>query len=455
MEDFIFAPVVLLVGFGIHAAVLRQHSVDEGRLLTMSFFMHVAAGVGQVLLTRYYFKGGDMIGYWETGVPMADAMRSDFGLFAPAIVQAFFRVEDISAPIELMPGGGSTASMSAVAIWLLFLVGNSLYAAVLVVAVAAYVSKVLIYRALKPEVPAAHHRALQIGATMLPTAVFWSSGLLKEPVVICMIGPLLLGLRWLLARQRRAQAIVLVVVGATVISVIKPYVLMALSIAAAVFYLWSRLLSRDNAALKPFAVIIASAIGFGGFLLGNRYFVKAENEDAMASFSRQRQVGYAAEGGSNFSIEMGGPQDPEQTNRSIAYELALAPLAIFTALFRPLLFEARNVVQLANAIEATALFILFYQVVRRRSLRGVFDMIRGSPTLLFCAVFTLALALGTGLATTNMGTLSRYRAPMMPFFFILLMLLRADSKSQVSPAGAGRSPGPVPRARVGVPEPQP
>ena len=238
------------------------------------------------------------------------------------------------------------------------------------------------------------------------------------------LGPLVLGLRWLLARHRRALAIVMVVSSATVISVIKPYVLMAMSIAAAVYYLWSRLLSRDNAALKPFAVIIASAIGFGGFLLGNRYFVKAENEDAAASFARQRQNGYGAEGGSNFSIEFGpGGADPEMTNRSIAYEFALAPVAIFTALFRPMIFEARNAVQFANALEATALLVLFWQIVRRRGVKGVFKAIRSSPTLLFCAVFTLALALGTGLATTNMGTLSRYRAPMMPFFFMLLLML--------------------------------
>lgn len=438
-----------MVGLGIHAVVLRQHTVQEGRLLTISFFLHIAAGIGQVLLTRYYFQGGDMIGYWEAGVPMSAAMRSDFGLFAPAMVQAFFRVEDISAPIELMPGGGSTASMSALAIMILFTVGDSLYGAVLVISVVAYLSKVLIYTALKPEVPASLHRSLQIGATMLPTAVFWSCGLLKEPIVMCVLGPMLLGMRWLLDRRRRLLAVSMVVIGATVISVIKPYVLMALSIAAAAFYLWQRLLSRDSAAVKPFAIIVAGAIGFGGFLLGNRYFVKAENEDATASFARQRQAGYGAEGGSNFSIEVGGPaEDSGSSSRSIAYEVALAPIAIFTALFRPLVFEARNAVQLANALEATALFVLFYQVLRRRKLKGTLAAIRSSPTLLFCAVFTLALALGTGLATTNMGTLSRYRAPMMPFFFILLMLLRDDGKPKLSSAGAAQSP-----ARPGAPLP--
>jgi hypothetical protein len=48
---------------------------------------------------------------------------------------------------------------------------------------------------------------------------------------------------------------------------------------------------------------------------------------------------------------------------------------------------------------------------------------------MFCTVFVLALALGTGLATTNMGTLSRYRAPMEPFFFILIMVTWSEGRN--------------------------
>lgn len=445
MEDFIFTPIVLVFGFGIHAAVLRQHTAQEAQLLTLSFAMHVAAGFGQVLLTRYFFGGGDMLGYFETGVPMAEALRSDFGFFAPAVVEGFFRTEELSAPIEFMAGGGSTQSMSAVAISLLFLLGNSLYAVVLFITILSYVSKVLLYRALRTEFPSHVQRYVLIGATMLPTAVFWSSGLLKEPIIMAMLGPLVLGLKWVLGRHRRPLALTMIVISAVMIATIKPYVLMALSIAAAVFYLWSRLFSRDAAALKPFALITAGIIGSSGFVLGNRYFVKADDEDAVSSLSRQRQAGYGAQGGSDFSIE-GRPREGEDIkNRSILYELALTPFAVFTALFRPMIFEARNAVQLANAIEATVLLVLFVQILRQRGIRGLFATIRSSPTLLFCTVFTLALAVGTGLASTNMGTLSRYRSPMMPFFFILLMVLRYEREAEreatrltLSPAVAAR-----------------
>ncbi|MDP2270227.1 MAG: hypothetical protein Q8K32_05795 [Archangium sp.] len=441
-----------MVGLGVHVAVLRRHSADEAKILNAAFALHLASGFGQVLLTQYYFGGGDMTGYFQTGVPMADAMRADFGTFFPAVVEGFFRVEELSAPVEFMAGGGSTQSMSAIAILLLFGLGNSLYAAVLTLSIGSYLSKVLLYEAIAQDFAPPLRRYALIGATLLPTAAFWSCGLLKEPVVMCMIGPAVLGLRWLSNGHRRGAAIVMVVGSAVVISVIKPYVLMALSIAAGLFYFWSRLFSNEAAALKPFALITAVAVGSGGFVLGNRFFTKAENDDASKSFSRQRQVGANVEGGSNFSIE-GAPREGEEVvDRGFAGELALAPFALFTALFRPLIFEARNAVQLANALEATLLLVMFLQIVRERGLRGLFNAVRGSPTLLFCATFTLALALGTGLASTNMGTLSRYRAPMMPFFFVLLMVLR-NEKAALRKAAIELKPGvelrsPAPQAAV-------
>jgi hypothetical protein len=436
MEDVIFSFIVVCVGLGIHAAVLRYHRPDEGKVLTLAFAMHLVAGVSQVLVTRYYFKGGDMMGYWETGVPMADALRSDFGAFFPALVEGFFRRETLSAPLEFMPGGGTTQSMSAVAIFLLFLLGNSLYAAALFIAVLSYLSKVFIYRAVQDEFAPPLRPYVLMGATLLPSAAYWSCGVLKEPVVMVALGPMLLGLRWFAAGRRRVVATIMVITGAVVAAVIKPYVIMALSVAAGLYYLASRIQGAGSVALKPFALVTAIALGVGGFVLGNRYFVKAESDSALESLARQRQAGYGVEGGSNFSLEDGPREADEVRSRTLAYELALAPLALLTALFRPLLFEARNAVQLINALEATFLLVLFLQVLRDRGLRGSLARLRSSPTLLFCAVFTMALALGTGLATTNLGTLSRYRAPMMPFFFMLLMVLRYERRVLRSAAQA-------------------
>jgi hypothetical protein len=56
--------------------------------------------------------------------------------------------------------------------------------------------------------------------------------------------------------------------------------------------------------------------------------------------------------------------------------------------------------------------------------------IRDNPVLLFCIVFVITMGVAIGLASSNLGTLSRYRMPMMPFFAALLFVLTAKPATQ-------------------------
>lgn len=428
MEDFIFTPVVLAVAFGVHAAILRRSEPREVPGLNAAFALHMVSAFAQVLLTRFYFKGGDMFAYYAYGVEIAEVLRGDFARFFPEVMAAFLQ-RPYEYPVDFF-GGGSTQSMSAAASLLLFVCGNAIYATVLLISTGSYVSQVLLYRALKPEFSKELQPRVLWGTNLLPSAVFWSSALLKEPLMMAALGPLVLGLKWLADGRSYVRAALLIVPSFIVTAVIKPYVLMALSLAAGVFIVWQRLRSRSDAALKPFAVVAAALLATAGLVMSNAYFAKGEREVTATTFARQRQAGYGVSGGSDFQLESMGGGERDQP-RTTTTELLLAPFALLTALFRPLLIEARNVVQLVNAIEATVLLVLFVRAWRRTSFAQLVAFITASPVLLFCAVFTLALAVGTGLSTTNMGTLSRYRAPMMPFFFTLLLVLDAWSAQRV------------------------
>ena len=63
----------------------------------------------------------------------------------------------------------------------------------------------------------------------------------------------------------------------------------------------------------------------------------------------------------------------------------------------------------------------------RESLSKAMARVRNSPVLMFCATFVVTLGIAVGLATTNLGTLSRYRMPLVPFFATLLLLVTARS----------------------------
>lgn len=434
MEDLIFTLLVLMVGVGIHQAVLRMNAASfERRYLNYSFAAHLAASVGLILVYKYYYtEGGDMIAYHYYGVPIADALRYDFGAISPEVVKLGLHADN-SLPFEVV-GTDSTGTMQAVAVWLLFLLGNSLFAAAMAITIASYVAKVMIYRALRAGFPPEQHPVVLIASVLSPSAIIWTSALLKEPVLMVFFGPVFLALRWILDGRRLVAASVLGATGGYAIALLKPYVLLTLVIAGGVWLVWARILkTRGSVVVKPVYLGLAAGLVLGGFTVVSTLAPSMSPDAISERMTFQRRVSAMDAGRSSFYLEgPGADPDASDRSRSLTSQLAIAPLALVTALFRPVIFEARRAMQFLNAIEMTWMTILFIQVIRRNSLAGLVRRLTASPTLMFCLAFALVLALGTGLSTANLGTLSRYRAPMMPFFLLLLLVLRQPEAATVA-----------------------
>jgi hypothetical protein len=77
------------------------------------------------------------------------------------------------------------------------------------------------------------------------------------------------------------------------------------------------------------------------------------------------------------------------------------------------------------ALETAAFLVLAFRAFRRRPPRETWQTVVGSPPLAFCVVFCAVFGVGVGLMTTNLGALSRYRMPLIPFFVVLLLVLEA------------------------------
>ncbi len=169
--------------------------------------------------------------------------------------------------------------------------------------------------------------------------------------------------------------------------------------------------------LSEWALAIVDALGyFGVFLL-----IAVEN--LAKSTSAVQAAGVNVEGGSNYQLREPVPEQEEDSG--VQSQLLLAPIALPTALFRPFIFEVRNPMMLLNALETTALLFLTIRVLFRGGLVRVRDAIAGNPTLVFSLLFSLILGTAVGLASTNLGSLSRYRMPFMPFFVGLILVLDA------------------------------
>ena len=102
---------------------------------------------------------------------------------------------------------------------------------------------------------------------------------------------------------------------------------------------------------------------------------------------------------------------------------SIAPLAIFTALYRPLFFEVGSPLMVISALENTILLILTLFLFLKTNPRKIIRIIFREPLLLYSIFFSLLLAFGVGMASTNFGALSRYKIPFMPYYFSAIYLI--------------------------------
>jgi hypothetical protein len=421
MADFLFSFFVIAAGsLGSFFFISRQPNEDRN-ILSLGFLAHLVSGVGQIFVYSVVYPGGDMTAYHYYGLPLANILRDDFSTFFPETLQAFFHL-DYRLPYELM-GEGTTGTMAIVSVWLMGLLGDSLWACVLGVAVVSYFAKIAVYQFVKQEFPRSEHRLTLIAMLLIPSAVFWTCALLKEPIVFCAFGPYFLGLRWLSQGRRHLPAIASMIFGSLFIWLIKPYVQVALVAASLAYFGWKWFAPSGGFVPRLRTIVIAPVVGLLALTAANNLLAIREGESVSSSLSYQRRVSSQAEGGSNFYLE--DSSDDLGADSSAQQQLLLAPIALVTALYRPFVFEVKNAVQAINSLETLWLLVLSVQILRRLGVRASLYRVLASPTLVFCAVFTLILALGTGLATANFGTLSRYRAPMIPFFSLLLLALHS------------------------------
>jgi hypothetical protein len=424
MTDVFPVLLVTTVGALLIAACSVGFSRRERHWVTASFLMHVGFASAQVPLTLSFYGGGDMFLYFSYGEILARMMERDPLHIIPEVM-ALLLQNPHRLPLDIIGTGTSTGSMSALAAWVFYLLGPSKYAACIVFAVLSLSGKIAMYRVFRANVDPAFRWPVAIATLFVPSFVFWSSGLIKEAVAVVGFGWSLFGLHLWIREGRPLSGWALMLAGALPISLIKPYILFPFVLAGGSWYYWARSLKRGRVRIRPAYFAMAAVLGVGGIVLLGHYFPEYAIDSFSARTSELQRLGRVVRGGSTYELSGEIPT-------TVAGQFAYAPAALASSLFRPSLLEVHNLLMLANAVETTALTFLFARILFTRNLGNVRRQVADEPFLVFCVVFVIAFGIAVGLASNNLGTLSRYRAPLLPFFVALLLVLRKPLRARTS-----------------------
>lgn len=403
------------------AAVLftaRAFPAGIQRWVALCGALHLVGALAQVWVTSSYYAGGDLLMYYWQGDFVARTLWA-----APDIawreVGSLLLQQPSMLDRDVTGSGSATGSMVALSGIALHLLGGSLLAACTLASLAGFMGSVLVLAAMLKDAPAHTHQPLAIAVLLLPSVVFWSSALLKETLAILGLGLIIFAFRaGFLGRAKPYLAFL--APGILAVGLFKPYLLFPCALALGVWFFFHRGAERGTPVLlRPWQFLVATALAVGGVVALGEVFPQFALDNVMEEAARLQTVGLDVDGGSNYQLGT--------TQRGLVGQLVSVPLALLTTLFRPGLWEARNVMMLATALETTALTVLAVRAAWHSVLRPSQPAKEGVSLVAFALTFVIVTGIAVGLASTNLGTLARYRAPLMPMFAALLVLRQPAS----------------------------
>jgi hypothetical protein len=273
-----------------------------------------------------------------------------------------------------------------------------------------------------------------IAVLYLPTFIFWSSGILKDPLCTGALGWLTYSLyHCIYSRKGLIKNIIIVIVSAYLLSVLKVYILVSYLPAFGLFLALKNVTFIRNKAVKATLVLSFVLISIFVFLE-----VAIPMQQALGGFATQGltksitsyQINYArqeATSGSNFSLGV-------EFDGSLSSLGRIAPAAIVATLFRPFIWESKKISTLLSSLESLALMLFTLFVFWKVGIKKFFLTILQEPIVLYCFLFSLVFALFVGATTLNFGTLVRYKIPAMPFYVAsLFLILYFNNKIKIGP----------------------
>ena len=268
-----------------------------------------------------------------------------------------------------------------------------------------------------------HYKKIALTCLFAPSFIFWSTNIMKDPLCIFGLGLCFSGFYSILKKRVTFIIILQMILGVFIMLMLKSYIFYIFLVAAvfgAYLYIMERFKSVGKAFLRIGVFILASIIA--GLVFSQRaYLLEAFSKGFMGEIFSIQNV-QKDTGGSTYTLS--NVEDASFLGIIKTYTSSLN-----VTLFRPYLWEVPNIIAIANALESfIILFFTIYLLVKLKFI-GFFNFAFNNWILGFALIFTLLLAPLAGLVSFNFGTLVRYKAPLVPFYYTYLVLLYTNQKN--------------------------
>ena len=258
-----------------------------------------------------------------------------------------------------------------------------------------------------------------IGVLFLPSTCFWCTGITKDMIIYCCVIYLLIQLFTFLNPDELKQKrnLILGIFSIYLISNIRDFMLIT---ALGPFFMalgarWSRSQSSGFSKwviqLSFLSVVFFAMTSFLGSEKGQEFAEEAE----VIQKDLKNNSTY---GDNKYDL---GLSDYSSTGM-----IRAMPISIYTAFYRPYIWEAGSLFIQISALEALFFLLITVRFVFfRNPIVGLRD-VRNNELLMASLVFSIILGFFAGYTSGLFGVLVRFKAPLLPFLFLVLMYKKQE-----------------------------
>lgn len=406
----------------------RNHITQSGvsNFFLPALLIKIFAGYGVGLIFYFYYGHGDTLTYFEGGQVILETLFSkpidglkmlvlgeNLGYDFPNnhLVESveLFRMHQFCALTGLLSGNSY--------------LGSSLYFSLF-----SFLGCWLMFTRIA-RITTIDTKYLAFAILFFPSVVFWSSGILKDTLVMGSLGIAVynvIGIFYL--ERKKIINFIGLLFWVYFLLLTKDYVayIFVLSLLSfAVIRFFNSIRSFVLKWLFIFSMLIALVPTF--FLLGP--IIENKIQEVLVVNFLQAALFYQ-NGMVNKSTKMdnaGNSYDLgikyDDANLNVGSLIGVAPLATYTTLYKPYVWKSRKIIILISAIENLFLMIVTIFLLMNFYKINFFKRIKIQPVIIFFLIFFLVYATLVGIASGNYGSLSRYRIPCLPFFLLTIIFL--------------------------------
>jgi hypothetical protein len=417
---------LIIILSSINTFYSKNIGVSHFRFFKNAFYAKFISALVFSIVYIQFYEGGDSTAYWDTAQKFNNLFwESPSNFFLELFNQdpvreryQHFSFESTGMPPNWIYKEDEAWFAAKVFTLLTFITFKSYFAMTMITSYISFrVSWMLYDMVLKYRLFS--EKTAAIGVLFLPSTCFWCTGITKDMIIYSCVIYLLVQLFTFLNPNelKKQRNLLLAIVCVYLISNIRDFMLIT---ALGPFFMalgarWSR---SQNSGFSKWLIQLS--------FLSVVFF-------AMSSF-------LGSEKGQEFAAEAEVIQKDLKTNSTYGdnkYDLGVTdysssgmframPISIYTAFYRPYIWEAGSLFIQISALEALFFLLITIRFLFFRNPIDGLRYIRNNELLMASLVFAIILGFFAGYTSGLFGVLVRFKAPLLPFLFLVLMYKKQD-----------------------------